>query len=207
MMKQLVVTALLVFSTMVISPLQAAYPPPPPGAYGSGQGNNSQPLRILQHKLSRIQAFVQDNPTHDPASALRFLQDELAQVFALDRMAQWIAGPYYPRMSVEERAKFQNRLKENMLTAISRQLGIFRQNDLKMDFYPPRRTGRAEVTVMMRLMHPEQPPIRLAFKFHPERDGEWKVYDVSIDGLSAMSYYRDYYRQAVGNYGPVGFYR
>jgi ABC-type transporter MlaC component len=98
-------------------------------------------------------------------------------------------------------------LKENILSAISRHIGIFNHQKLKMDFYQPRRIGHDKVSAAIRIQHPAQRPISLVFKFHLDRRGEWKVYDVSIDGLSAISYYRDYYRQAVNQYGTHAFLR
>ncbi len=205
-MKYLLQTALFILLSAPVFQAGAYYPPPAGHTARSSQ-TDPAPSEILRNNLNRIRDFMQEDGPRDPATVLRFLQDEIAQHFELERMAEWIAGPYYRRMGVEERAKFQNRLKEKMLTAISRQLGIFSNRQLRLNFFPPRRSGPADVSVGMRILHPDQPPIRMVFRFHHAGPDGWKIYDVSIGGISAIAYYRDYYRQAVNRFGPQGLFR
>ncbi|MEE9343773.1 MAG: ABC transporter substrate-binding protein [Gammaproteobacteria bacterium] len=163
------------------------------------------PARLLQQQMSMIQTFMQSSKERDPATVLRFLQDEVIQHFDLDTMAQWIAGKAYSQMEIQEQASFQNRLKEKIFAVIGRELGIFSSQALRLNFFPPRQIGPADVAIVARVFHPQQPPIRMMFKFHHLANQGWKIFDVSINGMSALAYYRRHYQQGFLKYGSQVF--
>lgn len=204
-MKTLTLTVLTYLILAVSIPSNAAYPPPS-GAYQPGQ-RMDQPAQLLRKKLQRIQEFMQQDNKHDPASIMQFLQDEVAQHLEMGMMARWVAGPYYAKMKPAERQKFQNLLKDKIFVAISRQLSIFKNKDLRLNFFPPRRTGPAEVSIAMNILQPYQSPMRLTFNFHYDGKKGWRAYDISMNGMSAIAHYRTFYRQAVGQYGPKAFFK
>lgn len=204
-MKTLILTTLTFLALAVSVPSNAAYPPPS-GAYQPAQ-RMDRPAHLLRQKLARIQEFMQQESEHDPASIIQFLQDEVAQHLEMNMMARWVAGPYYAKMKPAERQKFQSLLKDKIFVAISRQLSIFKNQNLKLNFFPPRRTGPAEVAIAMNILQPYQPPMRLTFKFHYDDKKGWRAYDISMNGMSAIAHYRTFYRQAVGQYGPKAFFK
>lgn len=203
-MKTIVLAALALLTLGASLPLTAAYPPPP-GAYRPVQSVD-QPTQLLKKKLNRIKEFMQTGGEHDPVAIMLFLQDEVVEHIDLGRMAQWIAGPYYPRMNDEEQNKFQQQLKEKIFMALSEQLNIFKDQQLQMNFYPPRQIGPAEVAIALRILPPSQSPMRIVFNFHYEDEKDWKVYDISLNGLSAIAHYRSFYRQAARQFGSQAFY-
>ncbi len=204
-MKTRVLAAITLLGLAVAIPSIAAYPPPS-GAYQSSQ-DIDQPAQLLRKKLNRIREFMQDGSEHDTASIMQFLQNEVAQHLEMDRMARWVAGPYYPKMNPAEQQGFQNLLKDKIFVAISRQLKIFSNQELRLNFFPPRRTGPAEVTIALRILQPYQPPMSLTYSFHYDAKKGWRAYDISMNGMSAIAHYRNHYRRAAGQFGLAAFFK
>ena len=155
--------------------------------------------------MESIRSFMQQGKDKDSATIFRFLQDKVVQQFDLDKMANWIAGPAYMQLTIQQRVAFQGRLREKMFTAISRQMGVFSNQKLRLNYFRPKRTGSFDVISAVRIMHPNQSPIRMTFKFHHTGQFGWRVYDIAINGMSALLYYRNYYQQRYAQYGPKAF--
>ena len=200
------ILSVFTFLVLVVSLTTNAAYPPPSGAYRPSQSID-RPAQLLRKKLNHIQEFMQQGGGRDTASIMKFLEDEVAGHLDMDRMAQWVAGPYYQAMSDAQRQKFQSQLKDKIFIAISRQLSIFSNQDLRLNFFPPRRTGPAEVAIAMRILQPYQAPMRLTYNFHYDDQKGWRAYDISMNGMSAIAHYRTLYRQAARQYGPEAFFR
>ena len=85
---------------------------------------------------------------------------------------------------------------------MARNLGTYSNTAPRIDISRARlRPGSTEVNVMARVVPQNGYPTRLVFRFYRSRDG-WKVFDVTANGVSAVSYYRKHFRQ-VASRGAV----
>ncbi len=125
-----------------------------------------------------------DHP-RDPASIIALMEDQAARFFDFAYIAYLVAGPEYTRRNLQERAHFQNRIRDQLFTDLARKTGMY---DVRMpSFAPlvPRQTGSDTWTAGGVFYHRGGPSIRLVFYFYLSPQG-WRIYDVTSNGASAV---------------------
>lgn len=157
----------------------------------------ADPDDILRQGVDRLKGFLARGGAANADEVRAFLDQEISPFFDFDYMARWAGGPIYMQMNEEERADFAAKLKGLFFAALARNLGTYAEPTPAIDIFPARAKGYGrEVTVTARVT-PQGPgalPVRLDFRFYPSRAG-WKIFDVTANGTSAVTYYRNYFRE------------
>jgi phospholipid transport system substrate-binding protein len=178
---------------------QPAMPPPAMPDFMT-----TSPEQILRSGLDRLSGFLARGGSPAPEEVKAFLDQEISPYFDFDYMARWAGGPLYAQMDDSQREQFASKLKDLFFSALARNLGAYAEPAPTVDILParPRGYGR-EVDVTARVTPQGQGayPVRLEFRFYPSRTG-WKVFDVTANGTSAVSFYRSYFR-AVARRGSI----
>lgn len=176
------------------------------GPYGPPMGypmmpdyQTSSPVQLLQDALERLKTFFSAEQPPPPQVVARFVDEQIAPYFDFDGMAEWIARPYYERMTPAQRADLVTKVKEAFLGILARELGAFAKPQPQVSFYRARPAGRGQIEVPARVLPANGYPIRLTFRFRRGDDG-WKVIDVSSNGLSAVQYLRQQFIQMIRGY-------
>ncbi len=194
MQKTILVAFSLLF--MGISSAQAA------GPYSPYQGQYQRPdapLRaetpdqILRQGIDRLKGFLARGGKATETETREFLDKEISRYFDFPYMARWSAGSMYRRMNDKQRVRFTRKLKAMFFSALARNLGTYSGSSPRIDIYRPRSNRYSkEVTVNARVMPQGGYPVRLQFRFYRSPEG-WKVFDVTANGISAVSYYRKHF--------------
>jgi phospholipid transport system substrate-binding protein len=176
------------------------------GPYGPAMGypmmpdyRTTGPAQLLEDALERLKTFFSGDQPPPPQVIARFVDEQIAPYFDFEGMAEWIARPYYERMSPAERAELTAKVKEAFLGILARELGAFAKPQPQVSFYRARPAGRGQIEVPARVLPANGYPIRLTFRFRQGDDG-WKVIDVSSNGLSAVQYLRQQFIQMIRGY-------
>ncbi len=166
------------------------YPLGPHAQYAPQQASQVQgPRQMLKERMKMLRDFLLEGGGDEKANLYAFLRDEIAPHFDFERMAAWVARPYYRDMSDRERTRLRERLQEMLLRALAAELGTYRQPLPRVDFYRPRPVRSAMVDVSARVRPVYGYPTRLTFRLYRGQDG-WKVINVSRDGNSAIYHLR-----------------
>ena len=67
-----------------------------------------------------------------------FVGVEVARYFDFDYMSRWAAGPFYHRLSPQQRIAMTAKLKSMFLDALSRNLGAMQRPLPRVDVFPAR---------------------------------------------------------------------
>ena len=153
------------------------------------------PRQMLKERLKMLRDFLVEGGGDEKARLYTFLQDEIAPYFDFDRMAAWVARPYYRKMSDRERTRLRERLQETLLKALASELGTYKQPLPRVDFYRPRPVRAKMVDVSARVRPVYGYPTRLTFRLYLGNEG-WKVINVSRDGNSAIYHLRQQFLTA-----------
>ena len=202
-----VAVALITFSALTAVKAAPTFPGP---AVDTGQAAlvpvAMTPDQVLQQGIGRLRAFLA-SPAVPPAAVRAFLDQEIAPSFDFAYMARWAAGRYYQRMNDSQRATFTARLSDLFLDALARNLGTRLRPLPPIDIYTAR-AGRwpNEVSVTTQIRPAAALPIRLEFRFYRSPRG-WRVFDVSANGASAVTFYRRYFSEQVRRFGLQAFSR
>ena len=147
---------------------------------------------ILKAGLNKLLGFFKGSQVPSREKIATFLDKEIAPYFDFAYMAQWSAGATYRRLSEPQKKKMESELRTQFLTTMAQKLSSFDKQAVR--YLAPRVTGRNQVELSIAISNPGNYPARLDFRLY-KSGKNWKVYDVSAKGSSALMYYRQYFRQ------------
>ena len=174
----------------------AAYAPGYPGAYPRGvpgdKAVSNHPAAIVKAGIGKLQRFIKSGRAQNREQALAFMAIEIEPYFDFAYMTRWAAGPAWRRMSPQQRADAEDKLKNAFMNTLAQQLVTY--TDQPIRYFTPRGQDTNDMRVSAWIMQPNGIPTRLEFRFYL-RDGEWKVFDVKAEGNSAVVHYRRQFRE------------
>jgi len=125
-----------------------------------------------------------------------FLHQQIAPHFDFNYMARWVAGRYYRTMSPEQRQAFTETFKGLFVTTFVKKLTHFQNYPPVIGNFTSKRTDNNEATASVKVFQENGGAIQVDFKFLKTAEG-WKVIDVRANGISALLYYRNYFKEQI----------
>jgi phospholipid transport system substrate-binding protein len=102
----------------------------------------------------------------------------------------------------EQKLEFINEFRDLLIRTYGKSLSEF--SDQQINYFPVRmEKGEEKVVVKSEVIQPGGPPIPVAYRMRI-KDDAWKVYDLSIDGVSLVTSYRGTFDQEVRKGGIEG---
>ncbi len=117
--------------------------------------------------------------------------------FDFDRMIKIVLGRHYAGATPEQRYQFAEEFKTLLVRTYSQ--ALFQYSDEKIK-YIPAVPYRDDMIVREEIDVGAAVPVRLEY-FLGKKDGEWKVYDVRIDGISLVTTFRKSYHITISRKG------
>ncbi len=154
------------------------------------QQHDAGPGIILREGMTKLIKFMQQKKRPNPLAISGFVENEIAPYFDFTYMAQWAAGSAYRNMNESQRNQTEQKVKEMLLSTLIKRLGNYENQDVR--FSHPRRAGKNEVKVRVGILQAGGYPASIDFRFYLSDSG-WKIFDVSANGTSALSYYRQHF--------------
>ena len=136
--------------------------------------------------LNRLQ--TEETIHNDDDSLESLVVETIGQHVDFSLFSQLVLGKYRKRLTPEEMARFQRGLTGMLIKTYAASLaGV---SDLKISYLGVQK-GKKErrVTVLTSVKSAGNPTVRLDYRLY-EKAGQWKVYDVVIEGVSMMMNYR-----------------
>jgi phospholipid transport system substrate-binding protein len=173
------------------APYTQGYPGDYPRGVPSDKTVSNHPGAIVKAGISKLQRFIKSGRAQDRDQALAFMATEIEPYFDFAYMTRWAAGPAWRRMSPQQRAGVEEKLKSAFMNTLAQQLVTY--TDQPIRYFTPRGQDTNDMRVSAWIMQPSGIPTRLEFRFY-RRNGEWKVFDVKAEGSSAVVHYRRQFR-------------
>ena len=108
--------------------------------------------------------------------------------FDFEAMSSWVLGKYWRGADAEQRKRFTAEFKTLLVRTYAKALND--NYDRKIDILPMRGdASTGDVTIHTEVQQNAGFPIPIDYSMHL-KDGAWKVYDVSVDGVSLVTNYR-----------------
>lgn len=170
---------LLVVLIVVVAPAVATQPPLSP------QDQVMETTDRITKALRAEQAAIKANPMR-----LYEIVDEVVLThFDFQRMSRWVLGKYWRKASPAQREQFAQEFRTLLVRTYAKALND--NYDQQIDLLPLRlKKGAKEVTVRTEVQLDAGFPIPINYKMYQAEGGEWRVFDVSVDGVSLVANYR-----------------
>jgi phospholipid transport system substrate-binding protein len=122
--------------------------------------------------------------------------------FDFNRMTQLALGKHWPRATAKQKQSLVTEFRNLLVRTYSSSLTAF--SNQTVEFKPlTMKPGDTDVTVRSEIRQPGGQPIPIHYSMYKTSFG-WKVYDVSIDGVSLVTNYRASFANTIRQNGIDG---
>lgn len=135
--------------------------------------------------IQRVSA-ERDALRSDPVRLHSMVDEMIVPHFDFRRMAQWVLGKHWREASAEVQGQFVDEFKNLLIRTYA--TALLEYGNQTIEYFPAQESGNA-VTLKTALAQPGTLPIPIVYRMH-QKDGAWKVFDVSVDGVSLLTTYR-----------------
>lgn len=139
-------------------------------------------------KITTVLRAEQDMIKTNSSRLYEVVDEVVLPHFDFRRMSSWVLGKYWRKANEKEREQFISEFRALLVRTYAKALND--NYDKKIDMLPVkmRKEGK-EATVRTEVQQDAGFPIPIDYKMYV-KDNAWKVYDVSVDGISLVANYR-----------------
>lgn len=139
-----------------------------------------QMLGVLRDKGPQLE--------QNPALIYDLVGDIVLPHFDFVRMSAWTLGKYWRQASQEQKRRFVIAFRQMLVRTYA--VALLEYKGQTIEYLPLRGDpGGGDVTVRTQVVQRGRAPIAIYYSLW-ERDGRWRVYDVSVDGISLVANFR-----------------
>ena len=166
-----------------------------------GQAPDALVKSVTQEVLSIIKAD-KDIQAGSTKKTIALIEDKVLPHFNFTRMTALAMGANWRKATPDQQKALIEQFKTLLVRTYSTALTSYR--DQAIDFKPLRaQSGDTEVTVRSEVKLSGTEPISIDYSMEKGNDA-WKVYDVTVGGVSLVTTYRDTFAAEVRNGGVDG---
>ncbi len=161
------------------------------------------PDQAIRETTDQLRNKIQSNRAVYESNTTRFYREVEAIIvpsFDTRYVGQIILGPHWRTATEEQRERFINAFKNNLVHSYARAL-LKHADSVELKWKPVHKAPAArDASVGVDIVRNNGPAIPITFSVH--QVGEvWKVYDVSIEGISLATTFRSQYNPVIRKYG------
>ena len=160
------------------------------------------PQQAIEKASSKLQQRLQDKSfTKDFAQIARFVNDVIYPHTDFDRISALVLGQIWKTASPDERQRFKQEFQTLLVRTYSRAFVEFR--DWSIRYLPlEMEDGATKAIVKTEVLQPGMQPIAVNYRMLLSQ-GEWKAYDIMIEGVSLVTNYRTTFSNEVKTKGSL----
>jgi phospholipid transport system substrate-binding protein len=121
--------------------------------------------------------------------------------FAMEFVARFVLGKHWRRTSAEERTAYLTVFTEYVLKTYSRRMGGYSGETFQT--VGARAAGKQDIIVQTRIIQPSGPPILADWRIRVF-DGNYKIIDVMVEGVSMAVTQRSEFNAVISQHGMQG---
>jgi len=160
------------------------------------------PQQIIQSVSSQLQQKLKDKSfTKDFAQVTQFVNGVISLHTDFDRIAPLVLGKHWKTATPGEQERFKHEFQTLIVRTYSR--AFVEYNDWTIRFMPLEMSNEAtKVVVKTEVLQPGLQPVDVNYRMLLTK-GEWKVYDIMIDGVSLVTNYRSTFNDEIQTKGSL----
>jgi len=162
--------------------------------------DDRKPEQIVEETSTSILKTINDENERlreDPTLINQLINDTVIPIIDLDSMGKLILGKYWKKASAEQRTSFVAEFKDMLIRTYAKYLVDY--GNAKVNVLPARDKEQGKYyTVQSELdVGYGKPPLQVAYIFRKNKQTEWKVFDLAVDGLSLVKNFRTSFNQEI----------
>ncbi len=160
------------------------------------------PQQAIYMASTKMQESMQDKSfTTDFGKITKFVNEVIYPHTDFDRISALVLGKLWKTATVDERERFKHEFQTLLVRIYSRAFVEF--NDWSVRFLPlDMESNATKVIVKTEILQPGIQPIGVDYRMLLSQ-GEWKAYDIMIEGVSLVTNYRSTFTNEVESKGSL----
>ncbi len=160
------------------------------------------PQQIIQSVSSQLQQKLKDKTfSKDFAQVTRYVNSVIDPHTDFDKIAPLVLGKHWKAATADEQVRFKHEFQTLIVRTYSR--AFVEYNDWTMRFMPLEMSNEAtKVVVKTEVLQPGLQPVDVNYRMLLS-NGDWKVYDILIGGVSLVTNYRSTFNDEIQNKGSL----
>jgi phospholipid transport system substrate-binding protein len=156
------------------------------------------PREMMRETIDRVLAVLND-PALDTKQRLSSIEEIAYERFDMGTMSRLVLGRAWKKFSSEQRDEYIVQFKEYLANNYGNRINRYDQE--KVEIIGVRDEPRGDATVQTRIVGGEFEDARVDYRMR-KKDGPWRVIDVTIEGISMVSNFRDQFKEVLSRGGP-----
>ena len=169
------------------------------GATTAAQQVATTPHQLVEKVTSEMLTTIiehRDDFDNNPAPLIDKMNQLLDQLVDFTWIATNVMGPYRKGASLEQHQRFAETFRHSLVETYSR--GMLTYSDEKILLIPPKNElGDSRKVVVSQEIHGAKDIYPLKYTMAKNRQGEWKILNVVINGINLGKTFRNQFVQAV----------
>lgn len=168
----------------------------------SGAAELLLPQQAIENASMQLKEKLQSPTfTKDFAQITEFVESVIYPHVDFNRISALVLGKLWRTASPEERVRFKNEFQTLLVRTYSRAFVEF--NDWSVRFLPLKmEPNTTKVVVKTEILQPGIQPVGVDYRMLLVK-GDWKVYDIMIEGVSLVTNYRTTFNNEVKSKGSL----
>jgi phospholipid transport system substrate-binding protein len=160
------------------------------------------PQQIIQSVSEQLKQKLQDKAfTSNFAQVTQFVNSVIDPHTDFDKIAPLVLGKHWKAATTAEQERFKHEFQTLLVRTYSR--AFVEYNNWSINLLPLEISNEPTKTIVKtKVMQPSQQPIDVNYRMILNR-GEWKVYDIMIDGVSLVTNYRATFSDEIQTKGSL----
>ncbi len=149
------------------------------------------PQDVIQDTSARMFDALRQNRAmldRDPGQIYGLVNQIVLPNFDFELMSRWVLGRAWQQATPDQRRRFTEEFRTLLVRTYAKALLEYSNEDFRLLPQPTVGDG-SEVTVKTEVRLKAGRPIQINYSMHLNNDG-WKVYDITVDGVSLVTNYR-----------------
>jgi len=158
--------------------------------------------RTTTQEVMAILKQDQDIKSGNMSKVYQLVEAKILPNFDFNRMTQLAVGKHWPRATAQQKQSLVTQFRNLLVRTYSGALTAF--NNQTVEFKPlTMKPDDTDVTVHTEILQPGGKPVPIDYSMYKTAFG-WKVYDVTIDGVSLVTNYRASFSSTIRERGIDG---
>lgn len=153
--------------------------------------DSTSPAELIKSRNERVEAILAAAGDSVDAETKEQLKDIINSFIDFRELSKLALGKYWDQRTEKEKEDFVNVFQQLIRNSSVKKLEVYKADRIVYEA-PEINGSKAKVTT---LAYKKRKEVEVVYKMHKVK-GEWKVYDMEIDGMSTVRNYRDsFYKQ------------
>jgi phospholipid transport system substrate-binding protein len=157
------------------------------------------PSQVVDGLASQVIVVLKD-PQLDSQQKRTQIQNIAYGAIDFPTLCKLVLARNWPKFSAEQRAQFEEEFKQHLSMTYGRNVDNYKNE--KVQILGERQEQRDDVTVQTKILRGGSDDVLVDYRLRKAADGQWKIIDVIIEGVSLVSNFRSQFQDVVSNGSP-----